>query len=235
MQRHPSRRQTSTFSGKRSNSTSDVVLHLRYTARDGGERLRKAAITELATAVHEFGQPEDQQGLARIISLRHEYPTEWYRFLNPNDEKGQTLAFRLMQDRFPFQFRGRTIKISEVDAFFKFKDITDPDVYKEGTPISDYMKSSSELKFDLTAPDAEKVVITLKSNKLFLGGLPYGTVNLGVPIDLGKGNWSLGITEASIKKIAKTLWYEVTVNKDIHPRLKPDIVEDVILVYHYSI
>jgi len=50
---------------------SDVVLHLRYTARDGGALLNHAAIKALKDALKDVqGQP-----LMRLFSLRHEYAT----------------------------------------------------------------------------------------------------------------------------------------------------------------
>ncbi|MDQ3776933.1 MAG: hypothetical protein M3461_22585 [Pseudomonadota bacterium] len=54
---------------------SDVVLHVRYTARDAGGLLKQHATAGLETAVNEFVQREGQQGLARMFSLRHEFPT----------------------------------------------------------------------------------------------------------------------------------------------------------------
>jgi hypothetical protein len=55
---------------------ADVVLHLRYTAREGGEPLRQAAVGRVGTLVGEA----DQTGLARLFSLRHDFPSEWYAF-----------------------------------------------------------------------------------------------------------------------------------------------------------
>ena len=61
----------------------DVVLHLRYTTREGGSHLRNQAANELNEALNEFLRSEGQHGLALPISLRHEFPSVWHRFLNP--------------------------------------------------------------------------------------------------------------------------------------------------------
>jgi hypothetical protein len=56
---------------------SDVVVHLRYTARDGGEALKPAsqqASNELRARVDEFLRSEGK-GFARPFSVRHEFPT----------------------------------------------------------------------------------------------------------------------------------------------------------------
>jgi len=40
---------------------SDIVLHLRYTAREGGEPLRNQAVTDLQDALNEFLRTEGQK------------------------------------------------------------------------------------------------------------------------------------------------------------------------------
>lgn len=101
---------------------SDVILHLRYTAREGGALLKQNAERELQTAIEEFIQTEGK-GLARIFSLRHEFPSEWYRFLNPPADGvgGQKLTMALTKERFPFFFQGKTININAIELFVKIK------------------------------------------------------------------------------------------------------------------
>jgi hypothetical protein len=66
------------------NSISDVILHVRYTARDGGDTLKKAAMDAVVSA-----QPQDG---FRLFSLRHEFPNEWRRFLFPPEtQNGQSI------------------------------------------------------------------------------------------------------------------------------------------------
>lgn len=113
---------------------SDVVLHLRYTARDGGEQLRQQATQELTAAVESFVQAHGEQGLARAFSLRHEFPTEWYRFLNPSGgaTADQTLTLPLTKDRFPFLFQNRITGIDSMELFVKIKPEFS-DSYNEST------------------------------------------------------------------------------------------------------
>jgi hypothetical protein len=216
---------------------SDVVLHLRYTAKDGGELLKQDAGGELAAAVNKLVQLGKQQGLARIFSLRHEFPTEWYRFLNPIDTASSwELQFQMTPDRFPLQFRGRTIQINSAEILLKFKEMTDAAVSKEDTRLGKY-KASAALVLDLITPDATATPIALKSDGSFLSGLPHGDKDFVSdpkgPASLG--NWSLGIKEGDIKKIHPSLWSKTTVNNAEHGRLKPDVIEDVLFVCRYSI
>lgn len=90
-----------------------------YTAREGGALLKQNAEQEL----NDFIRIEGQQGLARVFSLRHEFSSEWYRFLNPpaGDAKNQTLTMALTRERFPFIFQENTISINAIELFVKVK------------------------------------------------------------------------------------------------------------------
>ena len=57
---------------------ADVVLHLSYTARDGGSGLRTLAQTDLLERLGSIGQELAQTGLHTLIHLKHEMPNEWH-------------------------------------------------------------------------------------------------------------------------------------------------------------
>lgn len=102
-------------------TVSDVILHLKYTAREGGESLGEKAVGALPS------------GGRRLFSLKHEFPSEWHRFLHsPDATTGDHVQqFQLTQDRFPFHLRNKSIKILKVHVFVTSKGATlDPfDVY----------------------------------------------------------------------------------------------------------
>src|ERR1700693_3500532 len=95
---------------------SDVILHLKYTARDGGDGLRSDAATSLQTRVNSMLVSLKDSGLMRLFSARHEFPTEWYAFLNPAAGADQVLTLKLTRDRFPyFASVAPTLKIKSVE------------------------------------------------------------------------------------------------------------------------
>ena len=51
---------------------SDVILHIRYTAREGGGLLHDGAVANLKTRIDEA----QAAGSVRLFSIRHEFPTE---------------------------------------------------------------------------------------------------------------------------------------------------------------
>ena len=103
------------------NTISDVILHMRYTARDGGADLRTKAQAELETALNEFARSEGKQGLTQMFSLRHEFGTEWSRFLSSVSGAKRSVTMPLTRERFPFLLQGREITINEIELFVKVK------------------------------------------------------------------------------------------------------------------
>jgi hypothetical protein len=98
------------------NTISDVIIHLKYTARDGGDALRANAITSLNTAINNMLVSTRDTGLMRIFSAKNDLATEWYRFLHPvNTTDDQVLSLTLDNSRFPFFAQGMTIKITSVE------------------------------------------------------------------------------------------------------------------------
>ncbi len=94
------------------NSISDVIFHIRYTARYGGDPLRDKA-AEATKKIIEDGP------LLRLVSLRHEFPSEWQRLITSPGTSSVTL--NVSQERFPFFVQGKTINISKAEATARVK------------------------------------------------------------------------------------------------------------------
>jgi hypothetical protein len=92
-------------------SLSDVIFHISYTSRNGGG--------QLATKASEAVQAVLPLKAARLLSTKHEFATEWYRFLNPEGGNDQELILQLKPEHYPFFIRSKlaTLKIKSVDVF----------------------------------------------------------------------------------------------------------------------
>ena len=88
-------------------SISDVILHMRYTARSGGVALRDAAASRLESI---FGAV-NEAGPRTLLSLPHDYPTEWHRFVSGTEP----LRVPLNRIHFPYLAQGREIRIHAMD------------------------------------------------------------------------------------------------------------------------
>ena len=80
---------------------TDVVLHLRYTAREGGAPLRAAAVAYVEEKLTEA----TATGSVGLLSVRHEFPSEWAQFtavgLNAETREA-ALKLRLGEEHYPF-------------------------------------------------------------------------------------------------------------------------------------
>ena len=183
------------------NTLTDVVLHLKYTAREGGGSLKNGAWTTLNGML-----AGDNLSLARLFSLKHEFPTEWYRFLHPADNQTVlTMKLEMTPERFAFQFRNRNIAVSLVELFLKLKD---------GASNPDEL-----LNVTLTPPAGPEVSTPLTSTPAFINGIPHGTLDISAPL---KGNWVLAAQKADFEQLVTTLGAS-------------DAIADIIMVYHYSV
>src|SRR5204863_8596820 len=106
----------------------------------------------------------------------------------------------LTQERFPFLFRGRKLEIQKVELFLKFKDINDTSKYPKGTPLADYTADPLlTLTLYLTPPKSGILSQPLRSDPLFMGGLPHADKWADInqqPFDftgkeIGLGSWLL--------------------------------------------
>jgi hypothetical protein len=96
---------------------SDVILHVRYTAREGGGLLRNGAIGHVKDLI----KAAQASGSARLFSLRHEFPSEWANFQSQTPAAGQRfeLKINLRPEHYPFWSQGRLNGVTRVDILAK--------------------------------------------------------------------------------------------------------------------
>lgn len=82
---------------------SDVILHIRYTAREGGQSLRDKAVDNLKTLIGD-GDDEGVAGTTRLFSVRHEFPSAWASFKTTIPPEGQRhkLILEISAQHYPF-------------------------------------------------------------------------------------------------------------------------------------
>ena len=125
---------------------SDVILHMRYTARQGGGLLRKAATENLKTAIADA----QNAGTVRLFSVRHEFPGEWAQFQGQAASANGRfrLALKLRPEHYPFWSQGRLGSVARVDLLARSSkkpvpgtldvfDRDDPAVSKKDTLVKD--------------------------------------------------------------------------------------------------
>ena len=193
---------------------SDVVLHVRYTARNGGDDLKQQVVADLATAVNDIVSSTGASGLTRLVSLRHEFPTQWYRFLGEPVATDNRASITLGMDRFPYLFSGRALDVGTVEAFIKVKPeyaaAYDEDTLKIGIALGSVAPSSTD-----AAPDAVSLAL--------VNGLLHGEQ----PIT---GN--AAITSTTPTQWTLNAWRD---DAGVITAIDGNALEEIMLAFHYSI
>lgn len=139
-------------------SISDVVVHVRYTARQGGQLLGDTAVAELKDAL----SAAQTSGLALLFSLRHEFPTEWSAFTAGAGDLQITLDKRY----FPYIVADRTITIADtLELYAGTKNLARHTVATPAS-LSDDLNASPNTSVLTFAPDAS--VLKRSADDVFL-------------------------------------------------------------------
>ena len=130
---------------------SDVILHLRYTAREGGGLLRNGAVANLTTRIEEA----QSAGSALLFSLRHEFPTEWAKFKSVR-LGGPVLVAKLtlpvQEEHFPFWSKGRLEVVKRVGILTRAGEMS-------------ANKTKEEVEIIINKPDGATTHSTLQTLK----------------------------------------------------------------------
>jgi hypothetical protein len=187
---------------------ADVLLNVSYTARQGGDELRQAALDAL---------PARQQ--VAFFDAEHDFSDSWYRFLHPADDiPGNTLAFDLT-GRFAYQPGGADVEIAGIDVYLAL-DIQGTNQVKLGLQAVD--ATGQPTGPDLLAGQKLKAVAQLD-------GAFFATATPANPIV--PGPMQLTIAAADIPAAAvKT----VTVGNRSYKHLDPEKVEALFVVCRYQ-
>lgn len=201
---------------------ADVILQLRYTARDGGTALREAALNELRDAVNGLAGGDDRNGLARMFSARHEFPDAWRSFVAGVGDGDRVLALPLGTNRFPYLFHGKTIIVDAaqlvlVPADERVGDKRLTEVYANGDP----------LRVGLAAPGRAAQPAELNPGPI--GGLPAtDPVTVSTRLDAAEATWTIIAAQDDIAGVAAPF-------RTADRHLDPDTVDDLLLVLHYHL
>ena len=207
---------------------SDVILHLRYTARDGGGLLKTAAMDALKVMVSE----SDEVPLPRLFSARHEFASEWYKFLRPSEsESKHVLKLNLVRERFPFPFRNRELTLKQMELFLKFKD-----------DVTGYMDSGALLNAYVRSPETDPMAETdsLPGGNFTSLSNQYAGLPRISPITLDEdllGNWQIEVQKTDVQTLLPSLKRVVSDSNTAEQPLTDlaAAIEDLYVVCHYAI
>ena len=147
---------------------SDVILHIRYTAREGGGLLKTIAVKNIDGLVKDA----TAAGSVRLFSVRHEFPTEWAKFKDEPVDLASVpkvfakLTLDLKPEHYPYWSQGKLNRVTQADVFaettktdLKFSSQADgtPEVLLTSLKNLNNMKTCSLTS--LPATPTEKVIL----------------------------------------------------------------------------
>jgi len=195
-------------------SLSDVVVHLRYTARDGGGALRNAARSAIITPLPRSG--------VRVLSAAAQFPDAWQAFFSPTGD-GQRLDVAIAAQHFPALPTTQQVRITGVSALLVFRREQTYGDYNALGPAGALTVHLGVTPVDGTFP-ADGVALLPATA---LGLLPQATLATSG----GLGSWTVAFTEADLAKVPLL----DDTSDPAHHRLSGALVEDVLLAFTYDI
>ena len=211
------------------NTISDLILHIRYTAREGGDILRQAAVGELQSAFNEALLGEARTGLFGLFSAKHEFSTELHRFLYPLETQVvQTLDFNLGIERFPFPFAQRGIQVKALTLYLQLREGL---AYADAQPLAVDAKEKKDGGSQYPGKQFKAQGSSVKD-------LPQ--IELFKAANRTLSGWSIEVKRDQIpdwlriKRADGT--DEVTkINGQDMYRLNPDAIDDMVAVMQYAV
>jgi hypothetical protein len=112
---------------------SDVILHLRYTAVEGGDKLKAIATASVKDYIKSVEELSQQEGLFAAFDLKHEFPDEWYKATHPTaDAPERILNLKNLNERLPFFTKGQK-KVNATDVYLVSSTKIDASISIEGS------------------------------------------------------------------------------------------------------
>ena len=92
-------------------SITDVVMHLRYTAVDGGDKLKKPAEDSVQEYIKSIEELSREEGLFAVFDLKNDFPNEWHDANHPPaGATGRELTISKLNEKLPVFTKGHDAK-----------------------------------------------------------------------------------------------------------------------------
>ena len=162
-------------------TVSDVVIHLRYTSSEGGERLKKAAADSVVDFIKSNEELGRQEGLFAVIDLKHDLPDEWHQAMQVRAEDPERmLSINNLKDFLPFY-----VKLDKNGKLRENKNIIITDVV---------LVTDANLPFSIL-PNADGEAVSLALIKNIKGISNYFAVS---EREFRIGDWKLKIDKNAV-------------------------------------
>ncbi|MCP4399234.1 MAG: hypothetical protein GY801_18270 [bacterium] len=147
------------------NTISDVVLHVNYTARQGGNLLRQRSVARIEALL----AVANEAGMTLLLSLKHDFAGQWRRFVNDS----ANFSAQITRDYFPYFTAGKELKLDQIHLVRvqegqALNSLVPPTLdTSELTTLSNTLNDTDTLTFSLP-PDDDVLVREQEANVFVL-------------------------------------------------------------------
>ncbi|MFI0481126.1 neuraminidase-like domain-containing protein [Actinomadura sp. 9N215] len=204
-------------------SITDVVLHVRYTARDGGDNLAERAVGELHDALKAWLH-SGEKSLYRVFSARREFSDQWSRFLAPTGAADPAAVFTIAKDRFPRMFHGEKLTIAKPSVVLVLSQEPTPD--GSGRYLDAY-PDGQQLTAEVTTPTHQTATARLTADPVLAGQPRCAVTVAGGQVHEPGQEWTVSLSREEVERLPQVLVRD--------GRLNPDAVLDLLLIWQYTV
>jgi len=113
-------------------TVSDAIIHLKYTACEGGERFKSIATKSVAEQLANIEQELNETGLHIALSMKHDLPDKWHLF-----KKNGFAALEVDKSRLPYmaQISAKAPAVEDVMFIAQVKN-NPPPIHVDGTAMT---------------------------------------------------------------------------------------------------
>ena len=205
---------------------SDAVIHVNYTARDGGENFRQSVEGNLQSELDKLLDElaATQTGLRRMFSLECEFSTEMTTLLHPSsDTEDYKTTIKLSSTNFPYFLRRRNLNMDNAFVLVRLKEEFQTENLN-GLMIK-WVREGETANFR-TVVDQSSVVPEY-------GNLQYSGF-MGVTGD-ADGKWELLIKRDSIATLPGALKLKDASGAPISKSLDPKVIDDIYVLLDFKL
>lgn len=107
------------------NTISDIIIAIRYTATDGGDRLKLAAAKSVSNFIKKTDDLAKEEGLFVFADLKHDLPTEWHKAMTTKDAQGDHIMdLGKLINFLPYYAAYTSLQMKVTDVFLATSDQT---------------------------------------------------------------------------------------------------------------
>ncbi|MFO7566462.1 MAG: neuraminidase-like domain-containing protein [Enhygromyxa sp.] len=192
---------------------SDVVVHLDYTAREGGDALRTAALDEAESLLEDAAA----DGGYQVFVVHDAFPNEWEKFLSPGDsETTHALTLPIDPTHFPYFAQRKGFGIDSVDVHLVLEPTVDGTV--TGTVV-DF--------FDDADPEADPPVTPASES--------FGTGTYGNTISVSFDSLTASAQPWRLEIDTTSTTIPLGLDPDETGMLDRTVIAGMVVIVHYSL